>query len=147
MSLYTMQFLKLNELNALHPYKVVSVVWLQFSSFPVFSFPALFRMFCMVSVCCCCLHLGPLHVFLTPGRRNHFAYYNYHAYEGNAIFNTVLSLVTKNIVRCETFVSFGHMKGCLDSYYFFFFFPKGPFLWSSYLACQLQFNCSWWIDI
>uniref|UniRef100_A0A8C9L8Y7 Afadin, adherens junction formation factor n=1 Tax=Pavo cristatus TaxID=9049 RepID=A0A8C9L8Y7_PAVCR len=38
-------------------------------------------MFCMVSVCCCCLHLGPLHVFLTPGRRNHFAYYNYHAYE------------------------------------------------------------------
>lgn len=103
------------------------------SPFPIFSFLALLRMFCMVSVL---LHLGPLHVFLTPGRRNHFAYYNYHAYEGNAVFDTVLSLVTKHFSDGKSCVSLWQMKDILI--YLKEFFSKGLLL--CYLFCQLTFN-------
>lgn len=75
--------------------------------------------------CWCCLHLGPLHVFLTPGRRNHFAYYNYHAYEGNTVFDTVLSLVTKNFSDCKSCVSLWQMKDYLI--YLKGFFPRDCF--------------------
>lgn len=79
----------------------VTVVWLQFHPFLSFLFLPSSACSAWYLSCWCCLHLGPLHVFLTPGRRNHFAYYNYHAYEGNTVFNTVPSLVTKNIAGCN----------------------------------------------
>lgn len=34
---------------------------------------------------------------LTPGRRNHFAYYNYHTYEGNAMLTT--TFITKALIE------------------------------------------------
>lgn len=86
MSLYSVQYLKLKALKALHPFKLSKCCWLTVSLFPIFSFlcppPHVLHGICSADaaftwVLCMC--------FLIPGRRNHFAYFNYHTYEGNAV--------------------------------------------------------------
>lgn len=55
---------------------------------PLPSLSSPLHVFCMASVLPMLPSPGSSACVLTPGRRNHFAYYNYHTHEGNAMLHT-----------------------------------------------------------
>lgn len=69
-----MLVLPLKHLTEAHPLRL-------FSSFPL---PPVLHGLCPADAA----FTWVLACLLIPGRRNHFAYYSYHTYEGNAMLNT-----------------------------------------------------------